>query len=99
MANNIKYIRWAAGALKIIMVINIIIGLIGFVGSLAAPVLAAASGSAAGTVVGFSLNIGMLVTIAINAFMTYTAARGLDLLADVAYHLLMTWHKQAGNNS
>lgn len=98
MADNIKYIRWAAGVMKIVMVINIILGLIGFVGSLLVPVGAALNGNATGMVAGFTINFGVLISIVVNAFLTYTAARALELLADIAYHLLRVWHQQITPN-
>ncbi len=94
MADNIKYIRWAAGVLKIIMVINIILGLLGFLGGLLIPITAASQGNSGVAGASIFLNLGALITIAVNAFITYTAARALELLADIAYHLLVTWHKQ-----
>ena len=96
MANNIRYARWAAGVLKIIMVLNVIIGLVVFAASLLFPAAAIAQRNMPGTALGITINFGALITIAIQAFMTYTAARALELLADVAYHLLMTWHRSQG---
>ncbi len=96
MADNIKYIRWAAKVLKIVIVINFVIGF--------------ARMSMTAGLVAFTVNKGTvpagIITISIDfigiiiyAFILYTAARGLELLADVGYHLLITWHKQQGINS
>ncbi|MBI1278037.1 MAG: hypothetical protein GC179_07915 [Anaerolineaceae bacterium] len=69
IADNIKYIRWAAGVLKVIMVINIILGLITFVGSLLLPIGVVLNGSATGTIVGLTVNFGTLMSIAVNVFL------------------------------
>lgn len=79
MADNIKYIRWAAGLLKIITVFNVIVNMGIFIVS----------------IFGGSINFLAPINIIINAFFTYTAARGLELLADIAYHLLIAWQQKA----
>lgn len=99
MADNIKYIRWAAKALRVIMVLNI---LTGFGGMFITVGVTAASGLSMGRAaipVGSITIVFQFITVLINAFLIYTAARGLELLADIAYHLLITWHQQVSNSS
>lgn len=93
MADNVKYIRWAAKVLKVIMVINLILEVVLFLATLLGSALAT-SQSTVGASVGFTLSITGIISVIIKAFITYTAARGLELLADVAYYLLVTWQRQ-----
>ena len=93
MDNNIRYIRWAATTLKVVIVINLILGLLAFIATFVFPVAAAVNGNVPATGFGLVINFGALVILIINAFITYTAARGLELLADIAHHLLMTWQQ------
>lgn len=95
MADNIKYIRWAAKVLKVVMVINI---LIGFGTMYLTTIAAMIAGTRGGTITtgivagGFTILIDF-VGIIVNAFILYTAARGLELLSDMAYTLLRTWQQ------
>lgn len=97
MAENIKYIRWAAGVLKIVMIIRVVLGIITFLSTFLIPIAAASQGNNLAAGVSVAINFGALITIVIDAFIIYTAARALELLADIAYHLLATWH--SGNKS
>ena len=97
MAENIKYIRWAAKILRGIMTFNIMFGITSFVSGLFIPVATASRGYALGTSAALLVNFEALVSIFILAFITYTASRALELLADIGYHLLMTWHRSQGS--
>ncbi len=63
MADNIKYLRWAAGVLKIVMVINIILGILGFLGAMLIPVAAASQGHNVAAGASIVINLGALITI------------------------------------
>jgi hypothetical protein len=86
---NIKYIRWAAKVFKVIATVNLLNGLLGLCTNL--------SGAQVITIDAISVHNepGLLTTgsFIFNAFavifVTYTAARGLELFADVAEKILM----------
>lgn len=99
MADNVKYIRWAAKIIKIIMVINLILEFVVFSAAFLGALLVSGQTISGGSSLGFTISITGFVGIFIKAFLTYTAARALELLADIAYHLLVTWHKQSTLNS
>ncbi len=96
MADNIKYIQWAAKVLRIIMVINILIGFGTMVASVVGGVIVLGAG---GFVAGLVTILIQFVGILINAFFIYTAARGLELVADMAYQQLVAWHRSQGQTS
>lgn len=89
-AKNVKYIRWAAKVFKIIAVVNLLNGLLGLCTNL--------SGAQVITIDAISVHNepGLLTTgsFIFNAFavifVTYTAARGLELFADVAERIMST---------
>lgn len=94
MTENIKYIRWAARMLRIIMMVNILIGFGSIFLSVFGTAIGAVSAGAAIVPVGLVAIIIQFIGILVNAFFIYTASRGLELMADIAFHLLQQWHKQ-----
>jgi hypothetical protein len=96
-AKNAKYILWAAKIIKIAVFINILIAVVG---------LCALIGGA--TIIPGDTNIpqkasvlsvgSFIFSVFIGNFIMYTAARGLELFADLAERIMTTSEKPTTEN-
>jgi len=88
-AKNFKYIRLATKVLKIIVIINILIGILSICLSFSSNVVVV-NGNSIENTPGFLTTGTFIFNTFVGIFVMFTAARGLELFADVAEKILMS---------
>jgi len=95
MVKNIKYLRWATKVLKIIVVLNILTALWGLYLNLAGAEVILVGTESINNKPGLLTTGSYAYTAFVGIFIMYTAARGLELFADVAEKILTPSEPQA----
>ena len=95
MVKNIKYLRWATKVLKIIVVLNILSALWGLYLNLAGAEVVLVGTESINNKSGLLTTGSYAYTAFVGIFMMYTAARGLELFADVTEKILTPIEPQA----
>lgn len=90
---NIKYLRWASKVLKIILVINTLNGLLGVCLLFSGGATIVSQTNVAQTPDLIS-TANVIFNVLAGVFVVYTAARALELFADVAEKILMPSEQQ-----
>jgi len=91
---NIKYLRWASKVLKIILVINTLNGLLGVCLLFSGSVTIISQTNVAQTPDLLSTS-SVIFNVLAGVFLIYTAARALELFADVAERIMNTSEQQS----
>ena len=96
-AKNVKYIHWAARLLKILVVINILIAVLGLCALVGGATIIPSDTNIPQTA--SVLSVGSFIfSVFIGNFIMYTAARGLELFADVAEKIMTISEKPTAEN-
>ncbi len=85
---NIRYMRFAAKVLKVIVVFNILTGLWGLYLNLAGAQMVSIDSININNEPGLLTTGSFIITTFIGIFILYTAARGLELFADVSEKII-----------